>query len=119
MLKKLLAFLAAMSLSAAFAVVDINKASEADLDGIKGVGPATSRLIVTERKKSEFKNWADFIARVKGVGEKNAAKFSTEGMTVGGVPYQAATKIDAKTSKKEEKAMTIKPAASTASAAKN
>lgn len=118
MFKKLLAFLAAMSLTAAFAAVDINKASEAELDGIKGVGPATSRLIVAERNKSEFKNWDDFIARVKGIGEKNAAKFSAEGMTVGGVPYQAATKTDAKTSKKEEKASAIKPAASAASAAK-
>lgn len=118
MFKKLLAFLAAMSLTAAFAAVDINKASEAELDGIKGIGPATSQRIVAERKKSEFKSWDDFIARVKGIGEKNAAKFSAEGMTVGGAPYQAATKSDAKTAKKDEKAIAAKPAASAASAAK-
>lgn len=118
MFKKLLAFFAALSLTAAFAAVDVNKASEAELDGIKGVGPATSRLIVTERKKSEFKSWDDFIARVKGVGEKSAAKFSAEGMTVGGTPYQVAPKADAKTAKKDEKAVAAKPAASAASAAK-
>jgi competence protein ComEA len=118
MFKKLLAFFAALSLTAAFAAVDVNKASEAELDGIKGVGPATSRLIVTERKKSEFKSWDDFIARVKGVGEKSAAKFSAEGMTVGGTPYQVAPKADAKTAKKDERAVAAKPAASAASAAK-
>ena len=110
MFKKLLTFFAAISLTAAFAAVDVNKASEAELDGIKGVGPATSQLIVAERKKAEFKSWDDFIARVKGVGEKSAAKFSAEGMTVGGTPYQ----IVAKTAKKDEKAVATKPEASAA-----
>ena len=114
MFKKLLMFFAAMSLTAAFAAVDVNKASEAELDGIKGVGPATSQLIVAERKKSEFKSWDDFIARVKGVGAKSAAKFSAEGMTVGGAPYQIAAKSDAKTAKKDEKAVATKPEASAA-----
>ena len=87
MFKKLLAFFAAISLTAAFAAVDVNKASEAELDGIKGVGPATSRLIVAERKKSEFKNWADFMNRVKGVKSKSASKFSAEGLRVNGENY--------------------------------
>lgn len=114
MFKKLLAFFAAIAFTGAFAAVDVNKASEAELDSIKGLGPATSQLIVTERKKSEFKSWDDFIARVKGVGEKSAAKFSAEGMTVGGAPYQIATKPDAKTIKKDEKAVGTKPESSAA-----
>ena len=129
MFKKLLAFLAAMSIFAAFAAVDVNKASEAELDGLKGIGPVTTRLIVAERKKAEFKSWEDFITRVKGVGEKSAAKFSAEGLTVGGAPYQGAAavakkdektagKTDAKKVKKDEKAVAAKPAASAASAAK-
>ena len=112
MFKKLLVFFAAMSLTVAFAAVDINKASEAELDGIKGVGPATSRLIVAERKKSEFKSWGDLIARVKGVGQKNAAKFSAEGMTVDGAPYQVVAKTDAKSAEKDAEAIVIKPASS-------
>lgn len=60
MFKKLLAFFAAMSLVAAFAAVDVNKATEAELDGIKGIGPVTTKLIISERKKGEFKNWDDF-----------------------------------------------------------
>lgn len=100
MFKKLLAFFAAMSLVTAFAAVDVNKATEAELDGIKGIGPVTSKLIISERKKAEFKNWEDFIARVKMVGDKSAAKFSADGLTIGGVSYKgpaaAEAKVDAK-----------------------
>ena len=91
MFKKILAFFAAMSLVAAFAAVDVNKATEAELDGIDGIGPAVSRIIMAERKKGEFKNWDDFVARVKGVREKNAARFSAGGLTVGGAAYKPTT----------------------------
>jgi competence protein ComEA len=96
MFKKVLAFFAAMSLVAAFAAVDVNKATEAELDGVKGIGPVTSKLIMSERKKGEFKNWEDFISRVKGVGEKSAAKFSADGLTVSGAAYTGAGAADAK-----------------------
>lgn len=106
MFKKILAFFAAMSLVAAFAAVDVNKATEAELDGIKGIGPVTTKLIVSERKKGEFKNWDDFVTRVKGVGDKNAAKFSAEGLTVGGATYPGApAKANAK---KADKSVTEK-----------
>ena len=90
MFKKILAFFAAMSLVAAFAAVDVNKGSEAELDGIKGIGPATSKQIIAERKKAEFKNWDDLISRVKGLGDKTAAKLSEGGLTVGGASYKSA-----------------------------
>ncbi|MES2281482.1 MAG: helix-hairpin-helix domain-containing protein [Pseudomonadota bacterium] len=102
MFKKVLAFFAAMSLVAAFAAVDVNKATEAELDGIKGIGPVTSKLIMSERKKGEFKNWEDFISRVKGVGEKSAAKFSADGLTVSGSAYKGASATDAKASAKAD-----------------
>lgn len=105
MFKKILAFFAAMSLVAAFAAVDINKGTEAELDSIKGIGPAKSKLIVAERKKSEFKSWEDFISRVKGIGETSAAKLSAEGLTVGGASFKAAAaKADAKAPAKDAKA---------------
>lgn len=96
MFKKLLAFFAAMTVAIAFAAVDVNKATPAELDGIKGIGPAISGKIIDERKKSSFKSWEDFIARVKGIGEGNAAKFSAEGLTVGGAGYKGATAAPAK-----------------------
>lgn len=96
MFKKLLAFFAAMFMVAAFAAVDVNKATEAELDGIKGIGPVTSKLIMSERKKGEFKNWGDFVTRVKGVGDKSAAQFSAEGLTVSGAKYEGPAKAPAK-----------------------
>ncbi|MBE0473157.1 helix-hairpin-helix domain-containing protein [Rhodoferax sp.] len=87
MLKKILAVMAMLYAVTCFAAVDINKAAAADLENIKGVGPSLSSKIVDERKKGNFKDWGDFIARVKGVGEGNAAKFSAEGMTVNGAVF--------------------------------
>ena len=118
MFKKLLAFFAAMSLFAAFAAVDINKASEAELDGIKGVGPATTRLIVAERKKSEFKSWDDFIARVKGVGAKSATKFSAEGLTAGGASYSGASATASKTATEKTKSAAVQTKDTTKDAVK-
>ena len=96
MFKKLLAFFAAMTVAVAFAAVDVNKATPAELDSIKGIGPGISGKIVDERKKGNFKSWEDFIERVKGVGEGNAAKFSAEGLTVGGAGYKGAAAAPAK-----------------------
>ena len=87
MRKKIIAFLACLPLSLALAGVEINQASEADLDGIKGLGPATTRLILAERQKAEFKSWADLISRVKGLGENSAAKLSEAGLSVNGMGY--------------------------------
>lgn len=75
-----------LSMNLAFADVDVNKADQAALDGIKGIGPAMSRAILDERKKGgEFKDWDDLQKRVKGVGEKNTEKLSLAGLTVNGV----------------------------------
>lgn len=88
MLKKFIALILTLAVTLCFAAaLDINKASEAELDSIKGVGPATSRQILAERKKASFKDWADFIARVQGIGEGKAARFSAEGVTVNGLPF--------------------------------
>ena len=109
MLKKILAVLVMLYAAASFAAVDANKASAAELDGVKGIGPATSKAIMDERKKSPFKDWNDLIERVKGIGEGNAAKFSTAGLTVNGSAYKSATatkkedKKDAKAAAKEDK----------------
>ncbi len=87
MFKKALVLLGLVACNFAFAAVEINKASEADLDGLKGVGPATSQQILTERKKGDFKNWADLMTRVKGIGPARADKLSAQGLTVAGASY--------------------------------
>ena len=103
MLKKILAFVVMLYATLSFAAVDVNKATAAELDGIKGIGPAISSKIVDERKKGNFKDWSDFIERVKGVGEGNAAKFSAEGLTVSGAAFKGAAAAPAAPAAKEEK----------------
>jgi competence protein ComEA len=111
MFKRLLAAVLAFLAMSVFAAVDVNKATPADLDGVKGIGPAIAGRIVEERNKTPFKDWQDFIDRVKGVGEGNAAKFSAAGLTVGGASFKGA----APAPKKEDKAA-VKPAAAAAAA---
>jgi competence protein ComEA len=82
MLKKLLAIAATSFALIAHAAVDVNTASVADLDSIKGIGPGTSAQIMEARNSAKFKDWADFTSRVKGIGDKRAAKLSEAGLTV-------------------------------------
>lgn len=103
MFKKILLIITMLYAAAAFAAVDVNKATAAELDGIKGIGPSLSTKILDERKNGNFKDWSDLIARVSGVGEKSAAKFSGEGLTVNGKKFSAAAvaKADAKSAAKK------------------
>jgi competence protein ComEA len=87
MFKLLIGLLLVLMSSLSLAAVDLNKANQADLESIKGIGPAMSTRILDERKKSDFKDWIDFVDRVKGVGPGNAAKFSDAGLTVNGTSY--------------------------------
>ena len=103
MFKKLLAFIATMYVAMAFAAVDVNTATSAELDSIKGIGPVKSALILSERKKAPFKDWNDFVTRVKGVGTNSAAKFSAEGMTVNGASYKPSAKAEVKGAAKADK----------------
>lgn len=115
MFKRVCVIAALLSAGAALAAVEINKATEADLDGLNGIGPATTQSILKERKKGEFKDWADLMQRVKGIGEARAAKLSAGGLTVGGTSYKDKSPIGGqpKSSQKpaENGAATLTPAA--------
>ena len=118
MFKKLLVLLSLFYAALSFATVDVNTASAADLDSVKDIGPGMSKRIINERAKGQFKDWGDFIARVKGVGEKNAANFSAGGMTVNGAGYAGAPAKPAKDAKaKKEKTVAAAPAAGATPAA--
>ena len=126
MIKQLLAALMALAAGVAFAAADANKATQAELEAIKGIGPAMAGKILDERKKGNFKDWNDLVERVKGIGDGNAAKFSAEGLTVSGAGFKGAPaaapakKDDKPMAKKEEKAVAKKedkPAAAAAPAA--
>lgn len=102
MFKKLLATLLALFAAAAFAAVDVNKATQAELESVKGIGPAISAKILDERKKAPFKDWNDLVERVKGVGDASASKLSTGGLTVNGAAFTGAPAAPA-TAKKDDK----------------
>ena len=105
--------------SAAMAAVDVNKATEADLDGLNGVGPATTQLILKERKKGDFKDWADLMHRVKGIGDARATKLSAAGLTVSGASYKDKPHKDKeKAAKASHKSADDKPATLTPAAVK-
>ena len=110
MFKKLATLMLALFTFAAFAAVDVNKATQAELDGIKGVGPGIAGKILDERKKGNFKDCNDFVERVKGVGEGNAAKFSAEGLTVNGATFKGAAAAPAKAAKEDKPAAGAKDA---------
>lgn len=116
MLKKLLVLMLALFAAAAFAAVDVNKATQAELESVKGIGPAISGKILEERKKGAFKDWPDLVDRVKGVGEGNAARFSTEGLTVNGGAFAGAPAKPASPAAPASKAAS--KAAATSAAAK-
>ncbi|MEN3293443.1 MAG: competence protein ComEA [Burkholderiales bacterium] len=105
MFRKLLLAVATLiaTMGFAFAQVDVNKADQAALDSVKGIGPKTSKAILDERKKGgDFKDWADFEKRVKGVGGKSSDKLSAAGLTVNGQPKSAASSKSA-TAKDDKK----------------
>jgi competence protein ComEA len=68
-------------------VVDLNLANQAELEMVKGIGPQLSERILEERSRGRFADWADFIARLKGLGPTHAARLSAAGLRVGGQAY--------------------------------
>jgi len=87
MFKKLLlaCFAFILTMGMAFAQVEVNKADQSALDGVKGIGTSISKAIIAERTKGgEFKDWADLQKRVKGIGDKNSVKLSQAGLLVNG-----------------------------------
>ena len=92
MLKKILLVGAIFATPWASAEVDVNQASVAELDSIKGIGPSMSRQILAQREAGKFKDWADLQTRVPGIKEKTAARFSAQGLTVDGAGFPAPAK---------------------------
>lgn len=86
-----LAGAAALALGAAAAVaaagIDVNRADLASLEEVKGIGTVLAAAIVEERAKAPFADWADLLARVKGLGSASAARLSAAGLTVNGEAF--------------------------------
>jgi competence protein ComEA len=67
--------------------LDINQASEAELDSIKGMGPALSAKVLKARAQGPFTNWADLMQRVSGIRQNKSKQLSEQGLTVNGQAF--------------------------------
>ncbi|MFM6992910.1 MAG: ComEA family DNA-binding protein [Rhodoferax sp.] len=81
--------LAGLLLSLPGWALDVNAATEAQLDGLRGLGPSQTARILQARESGPFTSWTDFMARVKGIKAPTASKLSAQGLTVGGATYPA------------------------------
>ena len=70
------------------AALEINQANEAELDSIKGMGPAMTRKVLNARAEKPFKNWKDLMSRVTGIGKNKARQFSEQGVLVNGLSFK-------------------------------
>ncbi len=94
-MKKLLLVLIACFAFAinAFAAVNINTASQAELETIKGIGPAKSKAIIDYRTKNGPFKSVDDLDNVKGFGKKSIDKMRND-ITVSGSTSAAPAKAD-------------------------
>lgn len=92
MVKQLLLCAALWASLSCWAGVEINQATEAELDGVKGLGPSSTARILAARKLGAFKDWEDVMRRVSGVRSASATRLSAAGLTVNGVPYTPAAR---------------------------
>lgn len=86
----LLAAAVALAVATAAERVDVNRATLAQLETVKGIGPDLSEAILAERARSPFADWSDLVRRVRKIGPASAARLSAAGLTVDGRPYAVA-----------------------------
>ena len=69
--------------------LDINLATEAELDSLRGLGPSLTAKVLAARQNQPFQSWADLMQRVSGIREAMAQRLSDQGVTVQGRSYAA------------------------------
>jgi competence protein ComEA len=86
-LRSLCSGLVALMLCHNALALDINQANEAELDSVKGMGPALSAKVLKARSQGAFKDWQDLMQRVSGIRHNKAQQFSEQGLTVNGQAF--------------------------------
>ncbi len=92
MIRASLALLLALGVQLALAQplnLEVNQASQAELERLRGVGPQLSTRILSARGSGAFTDWDDLRSRVSGLGPVQAARLSSEGLTVAGASFAA------------------------------
>ena len=103
-----IALLALLFTSSVWVAININTATEAELQTLSGIGPSKAKAIVEYRKQNgNFKTTAD-IKNVKGIGDGIFNKISAE-INVAGTSAKAAPKPATATAAKPAAAKTTAP----------
>jgi competence protein ComEA len=86
-----LAFAAGLALAASPSyALDVNIATAAELETIRGVGPRTAQTIIQERDRGgKFESFSDLTERVRGIGQKKAQALQAAGLSVGEAAFSA------------------------------
>jgi competence protein ComEA len=66
--------------------VEVNRASQAELEMVRGIGPQLSERLLQARAAGPFRDWADLVARVPGLGPHTARRLSAAGLRLEGQP---------------------------------
>lgn len=62
--------------------IEINTASDEQLQSLRGIGPAMAGRILAERARAPFKSLADLDERVKGVGTITLRRWVADGLVL-------------------------------------
>ncbi len=73
----------------AWSAVDINTATQSELEAVKGIGPAKAKAILEHRQKNGPFKGVDDLASVKGFGKASVAKLKGELTTAATKPEAA------------------------------
>ncbi|MDD3529534.1 MAG: ComEA family DNA-binding protein [Gallionellaceae bacterium] len=73
------AIVLAMSMAIpAYAAVNLNTATQAELEAVKGIGPSKAKAIIAYREKNGGFKSVDELANVKGFGKASVEKLKGE-----------------------------------------
>lgn len=65
------------------APINVNTATQSELESIKGIGPAKAKTIIAERLDGgHFQDANDLQKRVRGIGMKSVEKMVDNGLTI-------------------------------------
>ena len=63
--------------------INVNTATQSELESIKGVGPSKAKTIIAERLDGgHFQDAQDLQQRVRGIGMKSVEKMMNHGLTI-------------------------------------
>jgi competence protein ComEA len=75
-------FVAAAALATA-SPINVNTATQSELESIKGIGPSKAKTIIAERLDGgHFQDANDLQKRVRGIGMKSVEKMVDNGLTI-------------------------------------